>query len=255
MAHDESSAVPFTFDCSTDTITCQRVGAEHMSQTKTERLVLVTPTISEHRAVRPFVRGPAAEGVVETALCGIGPDCAARFGRYLDERETLPSSLALVGVAGGLDPSLAAGDVILASEARDEKGRRAPCTVVPLTGATVGSVLTVSRALHTPAEKAAARDTGAVAVEMEAYPLAAWAACRGLPFIHARVILDPAAETLPDLRDVLDSYGRARPAGLLRHLLAHPAQAGTLIRFLRQSQAVASTLGRLARAVVTVHRI
>jgi nucleoside phosphorylase len=226
-----------------------------LSQAKTKRLILITPTISEQSAVQPFVAGLAAKGVLEMAVCGIGPECAAALCGRLDERGTLPSSLALVGVAGGLDPTLAAGDRVLASAALYEDGRRAPCTILSLPGAAVGPMLTVSRALYTPAEKAAGRDTGALAVEMEAYPLAAWASERGLPFIHARVILDPAAATLPDLRDVLDSYGRTRPAGLLRRLLTHPSEAGALIRFMRQSQAIASTLGRLAQAVVATQRI
>ena len=219
-------------------------------------LILVTPTISEYRAVRPLIAGLAAEGVLETVMCGIGPECAARFCRRLDEREGLPSGLALVGVAGGLDPALAVGDVVLASAALDDEGRQVPCTVIPLPGAVVGPLLTVRRALYTPAEKAAQqRASGALAVEMEAYPLAVWAAERGLPFVHARVILDPFDEVLPDLDDTLDEHGRVRPARLLRRLLAHPSHAASLLRLLRRSQAVTPALGRLAQAVVKAHGI
>ena len=213
-------------------------------------LILVTPTLSEHRAVQPYVAGPVTAGMLELAVCGIGPDCAARFGRRLDEREELPSGLALVGVAGGLDPALDFGDAVLASAALNEDGQRAPSTIVPLPGAAVGPMLTVSRALYTPMEKAAGRATGALAVEMEAYPLAAWAAGRGLPFVHARVILDPFDEALPDLGDALDERGRVRAAGLLRDLLARPSRAAALLRLLRRSQAIGPALGRLAQRVV-----
>jgi adenosylhomocysteine nucleosidase len=218
-------------------------------------LILVTPTLSEYRAVRPFVAGRVADGVLETLMCGIGPQRAAALSRRLDERGDLPSSLALVGVAGGLDPALAAGDIVLASTAWDEEGRRAPCTVIPLAGASVGPILTVSRALYTPAEKAARREAGALAVEMEAYPLAGWAAERGLPFVHARVILDPFDEPLPDLGDVLDEYGRIQPAGLLRILLAHPSRIAEMAQLVRRSQVTAPPLGRLAQAVVTAQLI
>ena len=218
-------------------------------------LILVTPTIPEYQAVRLHVADLEAEGVLETLMFGIGPERASALCRRLDERQPPPAGLVLVGVAGGLDPALAAGDVVLASTALDEDGQRAPCTVVPLPGAAVGPVLTVSRALHTPAEKAAARGSGALAVEMEAYPLAAWAAERGLPFFHARVILDPFDETLPDLGNVLDEYGRVRPAGLLRHVFAHPSHAASLVQLLHRTQAVGPTLARLAQAVVTAHRI
>jgi nucleoside phosphorylase len=218
-------------------------------------LILVTPTISEYRAVRPFVADLASEGVLETVICGIGAERAAALGRRLDESEGVPAGLALVGVAGGLDPALAAGDVVLASAAWDEEGRRAPCTVIPLPGAPRGPILTVRRALYTPAEKAAQREAGALAVEMEAYPLATWAAERGVPFIHARVILDPFDETLPDLGDVLDEYGRLRPLGILRRLLARPSDTAAVLRLLRRLQVVTPTLGLLAQAVVAAHRI
>jgi len=219
-------------------------------------MLLITPSQAEYGAVEASLRGLLAAGSLELVMCGIGPECAARLGRRLDEREELPSGLALVGVAGGLDPALAAGDVVLASAAWDGEGRCAPCTIIPLPGAVVGPLLTVRRALYTPAEKAAQqRATGALAVEMEAYPLAAWAAERGLSFVHARVILDPFDEALPDLGDALDEYGRVRARGLVGLLLARPSHAVSLVRLVRRSQAVTPVLGRLAQAVVKAHRI
>jgi adenosylhomocysteine nucleosidase len=213
-------------------------------------LILVAPTVFEHRVLRRFVAGSETAGALETAMCGVGMECAAHFLRRLEERTELPRVLALVGVAGGLDPSLVAGDVVLASAALDEEGRQVPCTVLSLPGATVGPVITVRRALYTPSEKAAGRSTGALAVEMEAYPLAAWSARRGLSFIHARVILDSLDEALPDLGDVLDEYGRVRPGELLRHLLERPSRIASLVGLQRGMQAVAPALGRLAQGIV-----
>jgi nucleoside phosphorylase len=213
-------------------------------------MLLITPSQVEYSAVETSLRDNLAARSLEVVVSGMGPDCAVTLCRQLEARASPPEVLALVGVAGGLDPTLAAGDVVLASAALCEDGRRAPCTIVPLAGAAIGPILTVSRALYTPAEKAAGRDTGALAVEMEAYPLAAWAAERDVPFVHARVILDPFDETLPDLGDVLDQYGRARPTRFLRHLLAHPSQAAAVVRLQRRAQAIAPMLGRLARLVV-----
>jgi adenosylhomocysteine nucleosidase len=213
-------------------------------------MLLIAPTEAEYRTVEACLRDLLAAGGLELTTCGIGPERSAAFCRSLETRAHRPKALVLVGVAGGLDPLLKVGDAVLASAALGEDGRRAACSIIPLPGAAVGPMLTVRRALCTPGEKAAARDTGALAVEMEAYPLAAWAAERGLPFVHARVILDPFDESLPDLGDVLDEYGRAAPAELLRHLVAHPAQAASLIRLLRRMQAVSPALGRLARLVV-----
>jgi nucleoside phosphorylase len=213
-------------------------------------MLLITPTRTEYRAVEASLHELLAAGGLELVTCGIGPERAAAFCRQLEMRARLPVALALLGVAGGLDPALAVGAAVLGSAALDEDGRRAPCTVIPLPRAAVGSMLTVRRALYTPVEKAAGRATGALAVEMEAYPLAAWAAERGLPFVHARVILDPFDEALPDLGGMLDEFGGARPAKLLRHLLAHPSHAVAMVRLLRQTQVVAPALGRLARMVL-----
>jgi hypothetical protein len=37
-------------------------------------------------------------------------------------------------------------------------------------------------------------------VEMEAEPLARWALARGVPFVHLRVVLDPASTATPSAR-------------------------------------------------------
>jgi adenosylhomocysteine nucleosidase len=214
-------------------------------------MLLITPSQAEYRAVEARVREYLASDSLEIVISGIGTGCAVAFGRQLGARSRPPETLALVGVAGGLDPALGVGDTVLASAALDEGGRQAPCTVISLPGAAAGPVLTVSRALYTPAEKAAARGTGALAVEMEAYPLAAWAAERGVPFVHARVILDPADETLPDLGDALDGFGRARTGPLAWSLLRHPARVVPLARLLRRMRSTSPVLGRLALAVVS----
>jgi nucleoside phosphorylase len=215
-------------------------------------MLLIAPTQTEYNIIEACLRDSSSGGNLELTTCGIGPERSAAFCRSLDTRAHPPSALALLGVAGGLDPSLAAGEAVLANASLDEDGRRAPCTVIALPGAAIGLLLTVRRALYTPSEKAAGRATGALAVEMEAYPLAAWAAERRMPFIHARIILDPFDENLPDLGGMLDELGRARPAALFRQLAVHPAQAVSVAHLLRRTRAVAPALGRLAQLVVAV---
>ncbi len=213
-------------------------------------VVVVAPTWSEYGAVRRALARLPGAGAVELVMCGMGPQRASALCRRLEERGTLPAGLFLIGVAGGLDPALGLGAAVLADAALDEGGSCVPCAVIPLRGVAVGPVLTVGRALYAAAEKAAARATGALAVEMEAYPLAAWAAARGLPFVHARAILDPLGEALPDLEDAVDGFGRVRPARLARRLLAQPGLAGPLVRLARQMRVVAPVLGALASEVL-----
>jgi hypothetical protein len=221
--------------------------------TGTGRFLLVTPTRYEYDAVRAAVADLLGSGALEIGMCGMGFACAAAFCRELAASTCQIGGLALVGWAGGLSPDLAAGDVVLASTTLNREGDGVPCTVIPLPGARVGRLLTVAEALLTPADKADAhrKSGGALAAEMEAYPLATWAWKQGIPFVHARVILDAAGEALPDLGDALNPTGGLRYSSLARRLLAKPGPLLTLLHVVRRSRALAPVLGSLARAVVS----
>jgi nucleoside phosphorylase len=60
----------------------------------------------------------------------------------------------------------------------------------------IGPILTSDRVLASAAEKRVAGATGALAVEMEAGPLARWARDRDVHFAHLRVVLDPLDATV-----------------------------------------------------------
>jgi nucleoside phosphorylase len=213
-------------------------------------LLLVAPTIPESALVRAAVADLLADGGLEIEVCGMGPASATALCQRLEARTRPLGGLALVGWAGGLSPDLAVGDVVLAYASVDGQGVRVPCTVIELPGAKVGALLTASEPLLTPQAKSDAWKGGALAVEMEAYPLAEWARERGLPFVHARVILDPVGEDLPDLGDALDLLGRVRWGRLVRRLLSRPSLIVALYRLMRRNQAIGPVLGGVARSVV-----
>jgi hypothetical protein len=212
-------------------------------------MLLVTPMASEYAAVRAGVRPLLESGALELRMCGIGPERAGAFCRSLGDGAGW-SCLALIGWAGGLAPELGAGDAILADAVLAPDVPPLPCHALALDGVRVGPMLTVAHALHTAAAKRGARETGALAVEMEAYPLAAWAAQRGLLFVHARVILDAVEEPLPDLGGALDAFGRPRLPSLLRQVMRRPALIPEFWHLARRGQALSPRLGELARAVV-----
>ena len=221
---------------------------------RSKSLLVVAPTSSEYACVRAALRDLDVEGL-EVIACGMGPAFATALCRRLDERTHFLQGLALIGWAGGLHPGLAPGDVVLADAALDGQGGRVPCTPVPgtaerLPGARVGALLTAPTVLSTPQAKRAAWQCGALAVEMEAYPLAAWAQAHDLPFVHARAILDAAGEAVPDLSGALDPLGRARPGRLARRLLLRPGLAITAARLMWRVRTLEPNLGRVARAVV-----
>jgi nucleoside phosphorylase len=221
-----------------------------MSGNVDQPILIVAPTMHEFNAIQKAVKDLRSGGQIELAMSGMGLDAVAAFCRALERQDRLPSSLALLGWAGGLSPDLRAGDVVVASSAMDIGGDEYPCKVIPLSGATIGPMLTVPEPTLTPQEKEALCSSGALALEMEAYPFAAWAHTKGLSFIHVRVVLDTVEERLPDLGSALDIFGRANLFQLAKRLLARPRLIGQLYRLYQRVRIVDPSLDRLARAVV-----
>jgi len=212
-------------------------------------VLLVTPTSSEYEAVRAAIGERLAPGRLALVRCGMGMDAAAALCRRLEDAGW-SGTLALLGWAGGLSPDLAAGDCVIADAALDREGHHVLLAAPDLSGVTAGPVLCVPEPLATPQAKRDGQRSGALAVEMEAYPLAAWTAARSLPFIHARVILDAVDEDLPDLGDALDAQGRVHPGRMVRRLLAHPRTIFNVLWMARRVRELGPVLGWLARAVV-----
>ncbi len=114
------------------------------------------------------------------------------------------------GVAGGLNPELRPGDVVIASEIIAGKQRWS--TAAALTenlvalpakrrrSVVAGVLVGVEEVVTGQVAKAALRATsGADAVDMESHIAARYAEANGLPFAAVRVISDPAHRALPEL--------------------------------------------------------
>jgi nucleoside phosphorylase len=213
------------------------------------RILMVTPTPMEYRAVQAATGEWLTDGTVRLERCGIGPEKARDYCERLDNRVNF-DWLVLTGYAGGLTGDLQPGDLILADTALTSGQPQIACTTLSIPGAVTGPVLTVPKLLATPESKYAALPRGAVAVEMEAYPLAAWALGHNLPFVHARVILDGLDEGVPNLGKSLDPFGRPRIAQLLFQLLKRPPLAPQLLSFAWRVNSLKPRLGVCARVVV-----
>jgi adenosylhomocysteine nucleosidase len=114
------------------------------------------------------------------------------------------------GVAGGLDPTLKSGEVVVATEVTAGAIRwRADAWLIEELVTSMafnrrrvvrGGLAGVERVIVGPSCKAALRHvTGAVAVDMESHIAAAYAVEAALPFAALRVISDPAHRALPAL--------------------------------------------------------
>ena len=156
-------------------------------------------------------------GLVQEARIAAGPGmaviCSSSDPNQLRALLTTldPTSIRGVisfGVAGGLDPSLKTGDVVVATEVMAGDTRwlaGLPLTEDQIASIALGRRRVVRGLLAGVEEIVAARDckaalhseTGAAAVDMESHIAAAYAAEADIPFAALRVISDPAHRALP----------------------------------------------------------
>ena len=184
----------------------------------------------------PWLLGNIGLEEVLVAHTGVGPAAAAEnIAALLAVHH--PRMLISTGFAGGLDPRLAAGDLLLA------ENFSAPALVAQSRAlladdarAHFGALTSQPRAAETVAEKSALfATTGALGVDMETAAIAAACARAGVPLLAVRAISDPARAPLPvPFAEWFDlAAQRPRPLTLVRYLAHHRVQISPFIRFLR----------------------
>ena len=157
------------------------------------------------------------------------------------------SGLVSFGLAGGLDPLLAPGTLVVprAVVLGDERWEADSLLGARLGGGT-GHVLVGGGCgvLATAAAKAALRRaTGADAVDLESAAVARAAVRAGVPFAVLRAVCDGAGRDLPRAALVaLDSRGRIGGLRVLGAVLARPGEVAALLR-------LAGDAGRARRAL------
>jgi hopanoid-associated phosphorylase len=168
----------------------------------------------------------------------------AGLERMLATRLRLPcDGVISFGVAGGLDPSLAPGAVVVAErivnggDGFDTDPGWCAALRQALPWAVVGTVVGVDAAVASVADKQALqRVTGALAIDMESHLGARLAQAADLPFIACRVVLDPAGRAVPSAAlAALGHDGRTRVAALLGSLAGHPHQLAGLLQLARDA--------------------
>jgi adenosylhomocysteine nucleosidase len=190
------------------------------------------------------------------AVSGVGMNAAAAAARKLIDAGV--SALMTFGMAGGLDPSLTAGGIVIPDEVLSRDGARYPSndpwkTLLrhnlsahgPICG---GALLTSPTAIDSLEAKAQAfRSTQAVAVDMESAAVAAVAAEHGLPFLSVRAIIDTANDALPRSVVAASREGRVRIGRLVRGLLASPQDIGPLWQLTVRYRVAMRALSAVAR--------
>jgi adenosylhomocysteine nucleosidase len=191
-------------------------------------------------------------GLVQEARIAAGPGmaviCSSSDPQQLRALLTVfdPTTIRGVisfGVAGGLDPSLKSGDVVVADEVMSGDNRW--LAGFALNDDLIGKLTTglgrrrvvrgglagVEDVVVAQDSKAALRnETGAAAVDMESHIAAAYAAEAGLPFAALRVISDPASRALPALaRNAIKPNGDIDVRMILRGLVRNPRTLRALV--------------------------
>ncbi len=201
-------------------------------------LGVVTGLTAEARLARPLGLAVAGGGTAAGAR---------RAAERLAVRGA--STLISFGLAGGLDPALRPGKVLIPARVVTRSGvfQADPALVVALRGPTVPTMLDTGSIVSTAADKARLRQASdAAAIDMESGEVAAVAAERGLNFAVLRAVCDPADSDLPPAAlAALDAIGRIAFGRVVASVLRHPLQIPALLTLARDA--------RLARDALRQH--
>ena len=180
--------------------------------------------------------------------------------------ETATGALLVLGVAGGLDPTLRPGELVVAERvqgdgvtyAADEvlvSSALACAAALPGGVAKCGPLRTADRIAVTTGDKrrlwSELDRAGAAMVDLESVWYVAEAEARGIPWLVLRGVLDPAEEALPlDLNRFRDDGGSVRRGAVARHLALRPLLAPSLIKLQKRMNGLAEQLGDWAAAIL-----
>jgi len=203
------------------------------------------------RELREIEDATGISSQVEFQVLGVGPERAgAAMAALLENRRSKIDGVLLVGVAGGVDPELETGDLLLADRHALQNGasqgagqaikpdaemlqsaqKAALELSVPIFN---GGSLTVDHLVAEPHEREFLRTEYQVySVNMEDYRAAEAAQNAGVPFLSVRVVLDTASQRLPGY---LPGLARSRYKVVTKILLM-PWRIPTMLRLKRQLQ-------------------
>ena len=199
-------------------------------------------------------------GIADPAFCrvrcaGADGERAAALSKELVRQGC--AALLSFGVAGGLDPRLPSGHLVLAERVVGDgqyfdsdaswvaRARAMLAVAMPVT---VGTLIGVKGPVASADDKQQLyAATGAAAVDMESHAVAAAARERGLPFLAIRVIADTASQSVPRwLPAVIDEKGGVALSVFFKGLAAHPADLAGVFRLAGANRRSLDSLRRAA---------
>ncbi len=188
---------------------------------------------------------------VDFRVIGVGPDrSGSNLASILQRNESNVDGVLVLGIAGGVDPELETGDLVLADRYALQNGaaQGAGQAIRPDTGMLQsaqqaaldlsvpvfdGGSLTVDHLVAEPQEREELRTQYQIfSVNMEDYRAAEAAQNAGVPFLSVRVVLDTAGQRLPGY---LPGLAKS-PYKVITNVLLMPWRIPTMLGLKRQLQ-------------------
>jgi adenosylhomocysteine nucleosidase len=205
------------------------------------------------RGGMPVYTGDVDGTEVVGTRTGIGP---ARAEEVTDRllRETAVDRVVVAGIAGGLAPLSAVGDLIVPEEVVDAAtGERFRAT--PVDGGTAQGVIRMGGPDDyglTDGDVARLVGDGFVALDMETAAVARACERHGVPWLAFRAISDMAGDSPlgPVVMSFVNPDGSPRAGPALRYMLTHPHRIPLLVRLGRDAKAATIAAAEAAAANV-----
>jgi adenosylhomocysteine nucleosidase len=193
-------------------------------------------------------------------LCVVGLEAEAQIARLLTPQVVIgslrfsarPAVILSFGLAGGLDPALRPGTIIVPAAVL-AGGVKLAARADLLGGATHDLLLAADKIVaDADGKRALWCETGACAVDMESGAAAAAAMAEKIPFVVLRAICDPAERSLPPAAMIaLDGRGVIMLGRVLGSIVEKPGQIPALIALARDAararRALLDRVGDLCR--------
>lgn len=149
------------------------------------------------------------------------------------------TALVSFGLAGGLDPALRPGTIVVPTFVLSDRERLATdAGLAAWFGGLTDHVLLAGYGVvsDVAAKRGLFEQSGAHAVDLESGPVGRIAGTYGVPFVVVRAICDPAERALPPAALVaVDSDGGIGFGGVLRSILRQPGQIAALLALARDA--------------------
>jgi nucleoside phosphorylase len=210
------------------------------------------------------VRKIAGPNELVLVISGMGPGNARTKAEAVLGPRDKPDAIVVVGLCGGLTPSVAEGTIVAYTECRtSEPGKpslrcsksvtdtlmtalmaaRIPCDWV------VG--ITSARIATTRDERLILAKSGAAVVDMESYSIVSVAAGIGIPAVVLRVVSDSIDRELPDFNNALNEAGGLDGRKALKVALGSPLKTLKLLAANKRAmQRLAPALGVVLTAQI-----